>query len=139
LGELLKERTPAPPGRRSQLGSDLEPISRLIDLVGWQVRLLLRRKAGHRPAEAAIAAAIDERIEHQIEEFVGQLKHRALGAGRRLAVELRQRIRQVAAGQSEQIRKVGRQRAAGIEEVVQRVRDVLLVLIEIAAAAERCV
>ncbi|MFY9882191.1 MAG: hypothetical protein WAK39_22765, partial [Pseudolabrys sp.] len=32
LGELLKERTPAPPGRRSQLGSDLEPISRLIDL-----------------------------------------------------------------------------------------------------------
>ena len=61
--------------------------------------MLVRRKAdGADTAAADIGAAVDERIEHQRQKLIGQLKHRALGAGRGLAIELGQRIAERAAG-----------------------------------------
>ena len=59
---------------------------------GGKARLLLRRKAASPPAAGA-AAAVDERIEHQRQELVHQLERALLAVGRRLAVELRERIR----------------------------------------------
>ena len=66
--------------------------------VGRQVCLLVGREADRTTTAADIAAAIDERIEHQFEKFVRQLKHGAFGAGRRFTVELRERIAERAAG-----------------------------------------
>jgi len=74
--------------------------------------LLVRREAERRPAESAapdIAAAVDERVEHQFEKLVG-LKHCALAAGCGLAVELRERIRQAPTGQAKNVDKSRRQR-----------------------------
>jgi hypothetical protein len=60
-------------------------------------------------------------------------------AGRGFARQSRQRIRQRGTGQAEYGEESRRQRAAVVEEVVERDRDVLLVLIESAGSAElRC-
>jgi hypothetical protein len=63
-----------------------------------QACLLIRRKADYASTPADIGAAVDERIEHQRQKLIGQLKHRALGASRRLAIELGQRTAERAAG-----------------------------------------
>ncbi len=98
----------------------------------------LRREPDRRPTGAADAGApVDERIEHDAEELAAELKDALLRAGRRLARDQRQRVRQVAAGQAEQVGKARRQRAARVEKAVDRVGDVLLVLIERRPGAQR--
>ena len=74
------------------------------------------------------AAAVDEGIEHQPEELVGHLERDLLAAGRGFAGELAQRIAEIAAGEAEDREEAGRQRAAVVEEGVERGSDVLLVL-----------
>jgi len=59
--------------------------------------------------------------------LIGQLKRRLLRAGRRFAGELRERVAEIDAGEPEDIRERGRQRAAVVEECVDRVGDVALV------------
>ena len=62
----------------------------------------LGRKAERGVIGAAdAAAAIDERIEHQVEELVGELEADLLRAGRGFAGELRERIGEIAAGEAE--------------------------------------
>ena len=84
------------------------------------------------------AAAIDERIEHETQELVHQLERAALGAGRILAVQLAELILQSGAGEAEKREEGGRQRAAGIEEIIDRGGNVLLVLVQRCAQAELC-
>ena len=85
-----------------------------------------KRERGPAGAGGA-AAAIDEGIEHQPEELVGHLERDLLAAGRGFAGELAQRIAEIAAGEAEDRHEAGRQRAAVVEEVVERAGDVLLV------------
>jgi len=56
--------------------------------VGWQICLFVRRKADRRASRTDTAAAIDERIEHECEELVGQLQGGAFGASTGFAVKL---------------------------------------------------
>ena len=51
--------------------------------IGRQIRLLLRRKADGAAARTRALPAVDERIEHDIQEFVHQLERALLGASRR--------------------------------------------------------
>jgi hypothetical protein len=96
------------------------------DVLG-QLRAL-GRKAERRCAGASDGtAAVDERIEHQAEELAAELERAFLRAGRCLAREQRQRIGEIAAGEAEERAEVGRQRAAIVEEAVDRGGDVLLV------------
>ena len=60
-----------------------------------------RRAAGPRDA----VAAVDERIEHDAEELVGQLERRLLRAGRGFAGEQRERVAEIAAGEPEEVRR----------------------------------
>ena len=88
-------------------------------------RFALGRKGDRRPAGAGRAvAAVDEGIEHQPEELVGHLECDLLAAGRGFAGELAQRIAEIAAGEAEDADEAGRQRAAVVEEVVERGGDV---------------
>src|SRR5262249_19600816 len=64
---------------------------------------------------------------NQAEELIGQLKRRLLRAGRRFARELRERVAEIDAGEPEDIHECGRQRAAVVEERVERVGDVALI------------
>src|SRR5262249_20387481 len=64
---------------------------------------------------------------NQSEELIGQLKRRLLRAGRRFARELRERVAEIDAGEPEDMHGRGRQRAAVVEERVDRVGDVALV------------
>src|SRR6516165_3838248 len=66
----------------------------------------------------------------QSEELVGQLERALLRAGRRLAREQRERVGEVGAGETEDGHERGRQRAAIVEERVERVGDVALVAVE---------
>ena len=101
-------------------------------------RLALRRKAERRPAgNGDPAAAVDERIEHQPEELAAELERALPRAGGGFAGQERERVREIAAGEAEHVHEIGRQRAAVVEEAVDRRGDVLLVLIEPAALAER--
>src|SRR5262249_61168787 len=75
-------------------------------------------------------AAIDEGVEHDAEELVGQLERALLRAGRRLAREQRERVGEVGAGETEDGHERGRQRAAIVEERVERIGDVALVAVE---------
>ncbi len=91
--------------------------------VGRQARLLAlaqsrSRRRRHRWPD--IGAAIDERIEHQFEKLVGQLDRCALGAGPGLAVDLGEAARA-------QSKECCRNTAGRVEEIGQRVGDVLLV------------
>ena len=76
---------------------------------------------------ASPATAVDEGIEHQVEELVGELEGDLLRAGRGFAGQLLQRSGEIAAGEIEQRREGGRQRPAVVEEVVDRVPDIELV------------
>ena len=76
---------------------------------------------------ADAAAAIDEGIEHQVEELVGELECDLLRAGRGFAGKLVQRSGEIAAGEAEERHEGRRQRAAVVEEVVDRMADVELV------------
>ncbi len=74
------------------------------------------------------AAAIDEGIEHQIEELVGELESNLLRAGRGFAGKLIQATGEIAAGEAEQRHESRRQRAAIVEEAIDSARGTLLVL-----------
>ena len=87
--------------------------------------LALGRKRDCRPAASRGAvASIDERIEHEPEELVADLECALLRAGRGFAGELAQRIGEIAAGESEHADEAGWQRAAVVEEAVERGGDV---------------
>ena len=76
---------------------------------------------------ATNAASVDERIEHQVEELAPHLEAGLLRAGGGLAGERRERVAEIGAGQSEDGDEAGRQRAAVVEEAVERIGDVELV------------
>ena len=73
---------------------------------------------------ADAAAPVDERIEHQVRELVGELEADLLRAGCGFARELRERIGEIAPGQAEQSREAGRQCAVVDEKALDRVGDV---------------
>ena len=75
------------------------------------------------PMPPSIAAPVDERIEHEFEKFVGQLNRGSLSAGRDLA---RACVRPI--GETVPKNCAGSRRS--IEEIIQRIRDIPLVLIE---------
>src|SRR5262249_26192853 len=88
----------------------------------------LGRKAERRMVGAADpAAAIDEGIEHYVQELVGELEPDFLRAGRGLAGKLVQGSDEIAAGQPIERHECGRQRAAVVEEVVDRPADAELI------------
>src|SRR4030095_6707091 len=91
-----------------------------------------------RGAATDASAAVDERIEHDAEELGHELERALLRAGGDLAREPRQRIGEIAAGQAEYARAARRQSDTAVEEMVDRPRDVLLILIEGSAHAESC-
>ena len=99
--------------------------------IGGQVRLRIGRKADRlatADATTTAEAAVDERIEHQIQKLGHHVERAAFGIGCHLAGDLREPIGQIGAGQIEQRRhEVRRQRAAGIEGVVDGGGDVLLI------------
>ena len=94
-------------------------------------RFALGRKADGASCSGTIAAeaaaAVDEGIEHEGEELVAELEGGLLGAGRGLARKLGERIAEIAAGQAEHAHESRRQRAAAVEEVVERIGDVPLI------------
>jgi hypothetical protein len=97
------------------------------DIVGHL--FALRRKAERRAAGTGeAAAAIDERIEHDAEELVPELKRDLLAAGRSFAREERQRVGEIAAGQPEDIHEGGRQPVGpfGCPSVAVRLRIALV-------------
>ena len=102
-----------------------------------ETRRLIRRKA-QRAATGRAGAAVDEWIEHQRQELIHRFECGGLGVNRRFAVELVQRIGQRRPGEPEHGRKIRRQRAAVVEEIVQRGGDVVLIDGEIAAQTEDC-
>ena len=73
------------------------------------------------------AAAIDEGIEHHVQELVGELEPDLLRAGRGLAGKLVQGSDETAAGQPIERHECGRQRAAVVEEVVNRPAGIELI------------
>ena len=86
------------------------------------------RKAKRRVICAADAtAAIDEGIEHQIEELVGELECDLLRAGRGFAGKLVQGVGEIVAGEVEERHEGRRQRASVVEEVVDGMADVELI------------
>jgi hypothetical protein len=97
--------------------------------IGRERRLSIRREA-HRGAARAADPAVDERIQHDAEKLVHQQEYALVGAGRYLTVQLSQRTGQIGAGQIEDRHERRRQRTAAIEEIVQRIGDVLLVDVE---------
>jgi hypothetical protein len=76
---------------------------------------------------ADAAAAIDEGIEHQVEELVAELETDLLRAGRGFAGKLVQGSGEIGAGQPIERHECWRQRAAVVEEVVNRAAGVDLV------------
>src|SRR5262249_50851616 len=85
-------------------------------------------KAERRMVGAAdAAAAIDEGIEHHVQELVGELEGDLLRAGRGFAGKLVQGSDEIAAGQPIERHECGRQRAAVVEEVVDRPADAELI------------
>jgi hypothetical protein len=86
--------------------------------------LLVWCKADGAAAEpASVTAPVDERVEHQFEKFIGQLHRGSLGAGCHFARALHETHRREA-------KKLRWQAAGHIEGIDQRLRDILLVLIE---------
>src|SRR5262245_29362465 len=74
-----------------------------------------------------MVSSIDEGIEHDAEKLSGELEAHLLRPGRRLAREECERIGEIGAGETEDGEEVGWQRAAIVEEGVERVGDVALV------------
>ena len=88
----------------------------------------LGRKAERGVIGAAYsAAAIDEGIKHQVEKLVGELEGDFLRTGRGLAGKLVQGSDETAAGQPIERHECGRQRAAVVEEVVDRPAGIELI------------
>jgi hypothetical protein len=85
---------------------------------------------------ADAATAVDEGVEHQGQELIGELEADSLRAGGGFAGELAQRIGEIAAGEAEDGHEGGRQRAAIIEKGVEGVGDIELIDTQ-AASAER--
>ena len=77
-------------------------------------------------------AAVHERIEHEAEELAGRRSNALLlGAGRGLAGELRERVGEIAAGQTEhRLVKLAGSAPPPLKTPLIASRDVLLVLIE---------
>jgi hypothetical protein len=73
------------------------------------------------------AAPIDEGIEHQIEELIGELEGDLLRAGGSFAGKLVQGCGEIVAGEAEERHEGRRQRASIVEEVVDGMADVELV------------
>src|SRR5262249_61337782 len=86
------------------------------------------------PGARGAAPAVDERTGQVAEDLIGEWKRRLLTAGRGLARDQRQRVGEVAAGESEDADEAGRQRAAVVEETVERGGDVLLIDAQAGAA-----
>src|SRR5262245_41920416 len=89
-------------------------------------------RSGAKPSAGLVGAAdpaapIDEGIEHHIQELVGELEGDLLRAGRGLAGKLVQGSDEIAAGQPIERHECGRQRAAVVEEVVDRPADAELI------------
>src|SRR4029453_19406141 len=73
------------------------------------------------------ATAIDEGIEHQVEELAAELECRGLCAGRSLSGNLVEGSGEIATGEAKERHEGRRQRAAVVKEVVYRTADVDLV------------
>src|SRR5262249_15353227 len=71
---------------------------------------------------------VNERIEHEVEELALHLEADLLRAGRCFAGDLRERVAEIGASEPEDGDETGRQRAAVVEEIVERARGILLVL-----------
>ena len=74
---------------------------------------------------------VDERVDHEGEELGHELEGALLGAGSCLARQMGKRSVEVAATEPKQADKVRRQLTAGVEEIVERGRDLLLVAAEL--------
>jgi hypothetical protein len=98
--------------------------------------LLIRRKADYASTPADIGAAVDERIEHQRQKLIGQLKHRALAPVAASPSSWVSALPSAPPVKPKILAKFGGSAAAIVEEVIDRPGDVLLVLIEIATGAE---
>src|SRR4051794_22752529 len=92
------------------------------------ISLLLGCKSGR--GSAAATSSINSRIEHQAQKLRHHLERALLRVSRSFARELGQCIRKVAAGEREQTEEVWRQRAAAVEEIIERRRNGLLVAAE---------
>jgi hypothetical protein len=97
-----------------------------------QIVPLLRREADGTAAVCAEAAcpAVDERIEHQAEELRHDLQSAAFGAGRRLAVQLRQCVEERRTGEvaeALELRRQWRIRSTVEDAVIDDVDHTLLV------------
>ena len=91
-------------------------------------RRAFRRKAERWPVDTADPGApVDEGIEHQVQELIGELEADFLRAGGGFAGELVQGTGEITAGEAEQRQESGRQRTAIVEEVVNRIADIELV------------
>ena len=107
-----------------RLGRRLEDLAvRERDVVGQF--LPLGRKADG-AAVIHVASAIDERIEHDVEELIGELKAGLLRPGRRFARKKRQRIGEIGAGEGEQRQERRRERRV-VEEIIDGAGDGLMI------------
>src|SRR5262249_29150091 len=90
--------------------------------------VVVARRAKRRIVGAANpATAIDEGIEHHVEELVGELEAHLLCAGRRFTGQLVQGGGEIIARKVEERHEDWRQRGGVVEEVVDRVADIELV------------
>jgi hypothetical protein len=85
------------------------------DVVG-QLCALGRKADG--AAAVHVASAVDERIEHDVEELVRELKRWLLCAGRGFAREQRERVSEIGVGEGEQRQERRRKRGVGVEEII---------------------
>jgi hypothetical protein len=107
-------------------------LRRLFQYLGVSERDVLRQlfARGRKTDGAATtdaASAVDEGIEHDAEELVGELKPNLLRAGRGFSGEQRERIAETDAGEPEDGDESRWQRAAVVEEGIERIGDVALV------------
>ena len=92
--------------------------------------LVLFRERCHARCGGLPAASIDEWIGHEAHELRHRVEGGLLAANSGFARHLRQRVRERSATQPEQVDEARRQRAAIVEEFVERGRNVLLVAID---------
>jgi hypothetical protein len=81
-------------------------------------------RSGAKPMALPIhaASAVDERIEHEVEELVGELEPSSLRTRRHLAREQRERIAEIGAGEGEQRQERRRERRV-VEEIIDGAGD----------------
>ena len=124
----------AAPRRPARLVDRWQGLLRCLEHRGIGERDLGRRVVAlGRKAERGVigtadaAASVDEGIEHQIEELVGELEADRLRAGRGFAGKLVQGAGEIVAGEAEERHEGRRQRTAVVEEVIDRIADVELI------------